>query len=393
MHEPVILSAVRTPIGKFLGSLSSLSAPRMGALVVAEAIRRAGVSPDAVDEVIMGNVLAAGLGQNPARQAALFGGLPPKVGAVTVNKVCGSGLKSVMMAAQAVRLGDEDIVVAGGMESMTRAPFLLEKGRTGYRLGHGELVDSVIRDGLWDVYNDSHMGNTGEVVASEYNISREEQDAWAMGSHAKALAAMDEGRFKAEILPLEIKGRKGDVTMVENDEAPRRGTTLESLAKLRPVFQKDGTVTAGNAPGLNDGAAATVVTSAATAKKLGRDPLAHIIGYATAGLEPRLVMMAPELAVKKLSARIGWSLDKVDLFEFNEAFSVQQVAVARALEIPAEKVNVNGGAVALGHPIGASGTRVLTTLIYALKDRGLKRGVAALCLGGGNAVAMAVEVA
>lgn len=393
MHEPVILSAVRTPIGKFLGSLSSLSAPRMGAQVVAEAIRRAGVSPDAVDEVIMGNVLAAGLGQNPARQAALFGGLPPAVGAVTVNKVCGSGLKAVMMAAQAVRLGDENIVVAGGMESMSRAPFLLEKGRSGYRLGHGELVDSVIRDGLWDVYNDYHMGNTGEVVAREYNISRQEQDAWALGSHNKALAAMDEGRFAAEILPLEIKGRKGDVTMVENDEAPRRGTTMESLAKLQPVFQKDGTVTAGNAPGLNDGAAATVVTSAATAAKLGCRPLASIIGYATAGLEPRLVMMAPEAAVKKLMGRIQWSLAEVDLFEFNEAFSVQQVAVTRALEIPAEKVNVNGGAVALGHPIGASGARVLTTLIYALKDRGLKRGVAALCLGGGNAVAMAVEVA
>lgn len=393
MHEPVILSAVRTPIGKFLGSLSSLSAPRMGALVVAEAIRRAGVSPDAVDEVIMGNVLAAGLGQNPARQAALFGGLPPRVGAVTINKVCGSGLKAVMMAAQAVRLGDEEIVVAGGMESMTRAPFLLEKGRTGYRLGHGELVDSVIRDGLWDVYNDYHMGNTGEVVATEYNISREEQDAWALGSHTKALAAMDEGRFAAEILPLEIKGRKGDVTLVENDEAPRRDTTMEKLAKLRPSFQKDGTVTAGNAPGLSDGAAATVVTSAATAEKLGCQPLARIIGYATAGLEPRLVLMAPEAAVKKLAARIGWSLDEVDLFEFNEAFSVQQVAVARVLEVPVEKVNVNGGAVALGHPIGASGARVLTTLLYALKDRGEKRGVAALCLGGGNAVAMAVEVA
>jgi len=393
VHEPVILSAVRTPIGKFLGSLTSLSAPRMGALVVAEAIRRAGVSPDAVDEVIMGNVLTAGLGQNPARQAALFAGLPPKVGAVTVNKVCGSGLKAVMMAAQAVALGDEEIVVAGGMESMSRAPFLLDKGRTGYRLGHGELVDSVIRDGLWDVYNDYHMGNTGEVVASEYNVSREEQDAWALGSHSKAVAAMDAGRFKAEILPLEIKGRKGDMTLVENDEAPRRDTSLESLAKLRPVFQKDGTVTAGNAPGLNDGAAATVVTTAATAAKLGREPLARIVGYATAGLEPRLVMMAPEKAVKKLMARTGWSLGEVDLFEFNEAFSVQQVAVSRALEIPVDKVNVNGGAVALGHPIGASGARVLTTLLYALKDRGKKRGVAALCLGGGNAVAMAVEVA
>jgi acetyl-CoA C-acetyltransferase len=393
VHEPVILSAVRTPIGKFLGSLKTMPAPRLGALVVAEAIRRAGVSPDAVDEVIMGNVLSAGLGQNPARQAALFAGIPPKVGAVTVNKVCGSGLKAVMMAAQAVKLGDENIVVAGGMESMSRAPYLLENGRTGYRLGHGELVDSVIRDGLWDVYEDYHMGNTGEVVASEYKVSREEQDAWALGSHQKALAAMDSGRFDAEVMAVEIKGRKGDVTLVEKDESPRRETTLEALAKLRPVFQKGGTVTAGNAPGLNDGAAATVVTSAATAKELGQEPLAHIIGYATAGLEPRLVMMAPEEAVRKLSAKIDWPLDSVDLFEFNEAFSVQQVAVSRRLEVPAEKVNVNGGAVALGHPIGASGARVLTTLIYALKDRGKKRGIAALCLGGGNAVAMAVEVA
>ena len=393
MHEPVILSAVRTPIGKFLGSLKTMPAPRLGALVVAEAIRRAGVSPDAVDEVIMGNVLSAGLGQNPARQAALFAGIPPKVGAVTVNKVCGSGLKAVMMAAQAVKLGDENIVVAGGMESMSRAPYLLENGRTGYRLGHGELVDCVIRDGLWDVYEDYHMGNTGEVVASEYNVSREEQDAWALGSHQKALAAMDSGRFDAEVMAVEIKGRKGDVTLVEKDESPRRETTLEALAKLRPVFQKGGTVTAGNAPGLNDGAAATVVTSATTAKELGQEPLAHIIGYATAGLEPRLVMMAPEEAVRKLSAKIDWPLDSVDLFEFNEAFSVQQVAVSRRLEVPAEKVNVNGGAVALGHPIGASGARVLTTLIYALKDRGKKRGIAALCLGGGNAVAMAVEVA
>jgi acetyl-CoA C-acetyltransferase len=393
VHEPVILSAVRTPIGKFLGSLKTMPAPRLGALVVAEAIRRAGVSPDAVDEVIMGNVLSAGLGQNPARQAALFAGIPPKVGAVTVNKVCGSGLKAVMMAAQAVKLGDENIVVAGGMESMSRAPYLLENGRTGYRLGHGELVDCVIRDGLWDVYEDYHMGNTGEVVASEYNVSREEQDAWALGSHQKALAAMDSGRFDAEVMAVEIKGRKGDITLVEKDESPRRETTLEALAKLRPVFQKGGTVTAGNAPGLNDGAAATVVTSATTAKELGQEPLAHIIGYATAGLEPRLVMMAPEEAVRKLSAKIDWPLDSVDLFEFNEAFSVQQVAVSRRLEVPAEKVNVNGGAVALGHPIGASGARVLTTLIHALKDRGKKKGIAALCLGGGNAVAMAVEVA
>jgi acetyl-CoA C-acetyltransferase len=340
----------------------------------------------------MGNVLSAGLGQNPARQAALFAGIPPQVGAVTVNKVCGSGLKAVMMAAQAVKLGDENIVVAGGMESMSRAPYLLERARDGYRLGNGELVDSVIRDGLWDVYEDYHMGNTGEVVASEYDVSREEQDAWALGSHQKALAAMDSGRFDKEIMAVEIKGRKGDISLVEKDESPRRETTLEALAKLRPVFQKGGTVTAGNAPGLNDGAAATVVTSLETAKKLGRQPLARIVGYATAGLEPRLVMMAPEEAVRQLSAKIDWPLAEVDLFEFNEAFSVQQVAVSRRLEVPAEKVNIHGGAVALGHPIGASGARVLTTLIYALKDRGKKKGIAALCLGGGNAVAMAVEV-
>ncbi len=392
MHEPVILSAVRTPIGKFLGSLSSLPAPRLGALAVAESIRRAGISPDSVDEVIMGNVLSAGLGQNPARQAALFAGLPPAVGAVTVNKVCGSGLKAVMLAAQAVRLGDESIVVAGGMESMSRAPFLLDKGRSGYRLGHGELVDSVIHDGLWDVYEDYHMGNTGEVVASEYNVSRQEQDAWAVGSHTKALAAMDAGAFKAELMAVTIKGRKGEETLVEEDEAPRRGTSVEALARLRPVFQKDGTVTAGNAPGLNDGAAATVVTSMEKAQALGQAPLARIVGYCTAGLEPRLVMMAPEKAVRKLLQRINWSLADVDLFEFNEAFSVQQVAVARQLEVPVEKVNVHGGAVALGHPIGASGTRVLTTLVHALRHRGLRRGITALCLGGGNGVAMAVEV-
>ncbi len=392
MQDPIILSAVRTPIGRFLGGLSSLSATKLGALAVAEAVRRAGVSPDAVDEVIMGNVVSAGLGQNPARQAALGAGLPPAVSAVTINKVCGSGLKAVMLAAQAVKLGDESVVVAGGMESMSRAPFLVEGARSGYRLGHGELVDSVIRDGLWDVYEDYHMGCTAEVVAAEYKVTREQQDAWALQSHQRAVAAMDAGRFKAEILPVEIPGRKGEITRVEADESPRRDTSLEALARLRPVFQKDGTVTAGNAPGLNDGAAAVVVTSAAQAKTLGREPLARIVGYATGGLEPRLVMMAPEVAVRKLWKRTGWSAGDADLYEFNEAFAVQQVALSRTLEIPAEKINVNGGAVALGHPIGASGARVLTTLIHALKDRGKRRGIAALCLGGGNAVAMAVEV-
>jgi len=391
MQEAVILSAVRTPMGKFLGALSGLPAPKLGALVVAEALKRAGVTPDSVDEVIMGIVLSAGLGQNPARQAALGAGLPPSVGAVTVNKVCGSSLKAVMMAAQAVKLGDEQVVVAGGMESMSRAPFLLDRARTGYRLGHGELADSMIKDGLWDAYEDFHMGNTGEIVADEYDVSREHQDRWAVDSHQKAVAAMEAGRFNNEIMAVEIKGRKGDVTRVELDEGPRKATTLESLSKLKAVFKKDGTVTAGNASTINDGAAAVVVTSAARAKELGCTPLARIVGYATAGLEPRLVMMAPEKAVRKLCKKIGWQLGDVDLFEFNEAFAVQQVALARLMEIPTEKVNVNGGAVALGHPIGASGARVLTTLIHALRDRKAKKGIASLCLGGGNAVAMAVE--
>jgi len=391
MQEAVILSAVRTPMGKFLGALSGLPAPKLGAMVVAEAVQRAGVTPDSVDEVIMGNVLSAGLGQNPARQAALGAGLPPSVGAVTVNKVCGSSLKAVMMAAQAIQLGDEEIVVAGGMESMSRAPFLLERARTGYRLGHGELADSMIKDGLWDAYEDFHMGNTGEIVADEYNVSREDQDRWAVDSHQKAVAAVEAGRFNNEIMAVEIKGRKGDVTRVELDEGPRKATSMESLTRLRAVFKKDGTVTAGNASTINDGAAAVVVTSAARAKELGCKPLARIVGFATAGLEPRLVMMAPEKAVNKLCEKIGWKLQDVDLFEFNEAFAVQQVALARRMEIPTEKVNVNGGAVALGHPIGASGARVLTTLIHALHDRKAKKGIASLCLGGGNAVAMAVE--
>ena len=391
MDEAVILSAVRTPVGKFLGRLSTLPAPALGALVVAEAVNRAGVEPGLVDEVIMGNAVSAGLGQNPARQAALGAGLPPAVGAVTVNKVCGSGLKAVMMAAQAIRLGDESIVVAGGMESMSRAPFLVERARTGLRLGHGELIDSVIRDGLWDAYEDYHMGCTAEVIAQEYKVSRKEQDAWALQSHQRAIAAIDAGRFRKEILPVEVKGRKGEVTRVEIDESPRRETDAGALARLRPVFSKEGTVTAGNAPGLNDGAAALVITSARRAAEIGRRPLARIVAYATAGVEPRLVMMAPEGAVRTVWEKTGWGVADVDLYEFNEAFAVQQVALSRQLGVDPERINVNGGAVALGHPIGASGARVLTTLVHALEERNARRGIAALCLGGGNGVALAVE--
>ena len=391
MSEAVILSAVRLPIGRFLGSLAELPATDLGARVVREAVHRAGVAPASVDEVIMGNVITAGLGQNPARQAALGAGLPPQVGAVTVNKVCGSGLKAVMLAAQAVRLGDADIVVAGGMESMSRAPFLLDRVRTGYRLGHGELIDSAIHDGLWDAYENYHMGCTGEVVAREYGVGREAQDAWAVESHRRAVAAIDAGWFRDEILPVERPGRKGETVVFAVDEAPRRDTSMEALARLRPVFQEDGTVTAGNAPGLNDGAAALVITTAARAAALERQPLARIVAYATGGVEPRLVMMAPEVAVRKVWEKTGWSATDVDLYEFNEAFAVQQVALARVLGIAPDRINVNGGAVALGHPIGASGARVLTTLVHALRQRGLRRGLAALCLGGGNGVALAVE--
>ncbi|MFQ5767504.1 MAG: thiolase family protein [Acidobacteriota bacterium] len=392
MQEAVILSAVRTPIGRFLGGLSRHPAPRLGSLVVAEAVQRAGLSPDQVDEVIMGHVVSAGVGQNPARQAALGAGLPPAVAAVTINKVCGSGLKAVMLATQAIQVGDQRIVVAGGMESMSRAPFLVERARSGYRLGHGTLVDSVIRDGLWDVYEDYHMGCTAEVVAAEYKVSREAQDEWALESHRRATAAQESGRFKAEILPVEVKGRKGEKSLVTADESPRRDTSMEKLSRLKPVFQKDGTVTAGNAPGLNDGAAALVLTSAEEARRLGRKPLARVVAQATAGVPPRLVMMAPEEAVRKLWQKTGWKAADVDLYELNEAFAVQSVALSSVLEIPAEKINVHGGAVAMGHPIGAAGARVLTTLLYALKAQGGRRGLASLCLGGGNGVALGVEM-
>ncbi|MGH2668607.1 MAG: acetyl-CoA C-acetyltransferase, partial [bacterium] len=389
MKKAVISSACRTPVGRFLGALKGFQAPELGALVVREAVRRAGARPEAIDEVILGNVLPAGLGQNPARQAALKGGLPAAVSAVTVNKVCGSGLKAVMMAAQAIRLGDHEVVVAGGMESMSNAPFLVRGAREGLRLGHGELVDSMVHDGLWDAYEDVHMGCCGEVVAETFGITRQAQDEYALGSHRKAIAAIDAGRFRSEIVPVPIPQKKGPAVPFDIDEAPRRDTSLESLARLRPAFKEGGTVTAGNAPGVNDGAAALVVTSEEWAAKGGARPLAEIVSYASSGIEPRMVMMAPVEAVRRALSRAGWSADEVDLFELNEAFAVQSVALLRELRLRPERVNVNGGAVALGHPIGCSGARVLTTLLYALAERRVKKGVAALCLGGGNGVAMA----
>jgi len=392
MAKALIAGAVRTPIGKFLGGLKGLSAPQLGACVVQETLRRTGIPAGEVGEVILGNVVQAGLGQNPARQAALKGGLPPTVAAMTINKVCGSGLKSVVLASQAVLLGDQDIVIAGGMESMSNAPYLLMGVREGFRMGHQQILDSMIRDGLWDVYEDYHMGCTGENVAKKYDISRRMQDEYALQSHRKALAAIDAGKFKAEIVPVPVPQKKGDPIFFEIDEGPRRDTSAESLAKLKPAFQSDGTVTAGNAPGVNDGASAMVVLSEAAAAKHGVTPQAEVVAYATSGLEPKWVMMAPQAAVEAVLKKAGWKREEVDLYELNEAFSVQAVALVRELRLPAERVNVNGGAVALGHPIGASGARILTTLLHALKDRGGKRGIAALCLGGGNAVAMAIRI-
>jgi acetyl-CoA C-acetyltransferase len=392
MSEPVILSAVRLPTGKFLGALKGLTAPQLGALVVREAVARAGMAPAHVDEVILGNVVSAGLGQAPARQAAIRAGLPPSVAALTINKVCGSGLKAVMLAAQAVQTGDAEVVVAGGMESMSNCPYLLTRVREGMRLGHGQALDSMIWDGLWDAYEDYHMGCTGEVVAEKYGVTRAEQDAFALESHRKAVAAIKEGRFKDEILPVPLPQKKGDPGLFTTDESPREDTSLEALAKLKPAFKDGGTVTAGNAPGVNDGAAALVVTSAERAKVLGRAPLARIVAQSVSGLPPSLVMMTPVEAVRKLWKKTGWNAESVDLVELNEAFAVQGVAVCRELQLDPAKVNVNGGAVALGHPIGASGARILTTLLYALRNRGQSRGVATLCLGGGNGVALAVEV-
>jgi acetyl-CoA C-acetyltransferase len=392
METPVILSAVRTPIGKFMGGLSPLSAPELGAKVVAESVRRAGIEPAQVDEAILGNVVQAGLGQNPARQAALRGGLDSRVAAMTINKVCGSGLKAVALAAQAVSLGDSTIVVAGGMESMSNCPYLLKGARTGYRIGNQQLLDSMIVDGLWDVYEDFHMGMTGELVAEKYKISRQEQDQFALASHQKAVRAIKSCFVSSQIVPVEIPSKKGEPVVIKTDESPREDSTLEALAKLRPAFKKDGTVTAGNAPGTNDGAAAVVVTTETTAERLGKTPLARIVAQAVSGVDPKWVMMAPVDAVEMLLKKTGWDRDKdVDLYELNEAFSVAAIAVIRELKLDPEKVNVNGGAVALGHPIGASGARVLVTLLYELQRRNLKRGIAALCLGGGNAVALAIE--
>ena len=392
LNEAVIIGAARTPVGKFLGTLKGFSAPELGAIVVRESVKRADVNPEDVDEVIMGCVIQAGLGQNPARQAALKGGLPSTVSAVTVNKVCGSGLKAVMMAAQGVQLGDTDIVVAGGMESMSNAPYLIPKGREGYRLGNGELVDAMINDGLWCAFENYHMGCTGEIVADEYKIGRGEQDEFAMNSHRKAAAATKQGKFKEEIVPVPIPQKKGATLTFDTDETVREDTSVEVLGKLKPAFkQEGGTVTAGNAPGVNDGASALVVTSMRRARELGVEPMGRIVAQATAGVEPRLVMMAPVEAVRKLFKKTGWSPSEVDLFELNEAFSVAAVAVTRELGLDPEKVNVNGGAVALGHAIGQSGSRLLTTLLYELKRRDARRGVVALCLGGGNAVAVAIE--
>ncbi|MGH9473199.1 MAG: acetyl-CoA C-acetyltransferase [Terriglobales bacterium] len=387
----MILAGVRTPVGRFLGGLASIPAPKLGAIVVGEVVKRAGLKPEQIDECIMGNVVQAGLGQNPARQAALFGGLSPHVAALTINKVCGSGLKAVGLAAQAVLLGDSEIVVAGGMESMSNCPYLLPGARQGYRMGDGTLVDSMVHDGLWDVYEDYHMGNTGELVSEKYHVTREDQDQYALGSHRKALAAMNEGRFDSQIVPVEIPQKKGDPIVVTRDEGPRADTTIEALRKLKPAFKKDGTVTAGNAPGVNDGAAAVVVTTASRARALGLKPKFRIVAQAVSGLEPKWVMMAPVEAVRKLWTKTGWKTADVDLYELNEAFSVQGVALIHELQLPADRVNVNGGAVALGHPIGASGARVLVTLMYELERRGVRRGIAALCLGGGNAVGMAIE--
>lgn len=391
MQDSVIISAVRTPTGKFLGGLKDFTAPQLGALVVREAVRRAGIDPATVEECIMGNVVSAGLGQAPARQAALRGGLSDHVAALTINKVCGSGLKAVMLAAQAIATGDVEIAVAGGMESMSSCPYLLKRVRDGLRMGHSEVIDSMINDGLWCSFEECHMGHAGEVISADYNVGRSQQDEYAYESHRRADDATRAGRFKAEVLPVSIPQKKGDPVAIDRDESIRADTTVESLGALKPAFRKDGSVTAGNAPPVNDGAAATVVMSAARAQQLGVKPLARIVGQATSGLAPKYVLMTPVDAVRRLSKKIGWRLEDVDLFELNEAFSVQAVAVLRELGIDPQKVNVNGGAVALGHAIGSSGARILTTLLYALEERKLKRGIATLCLGGGNGVALAVE--
>jgi acetyl-CoA C-acetyltransferase len=394
--EPVILSAVRTPIGKFQGALSSLSAPALGATAIKAAVQRAGLKNlSEIDEVLMGTVISAGQGQAPARQAAIFADIPATVGATTLNKVCGSGLKAVMSAAQAVKAGDGQLFIAGGMESMSRAPYLLNGRNHELHYGHTKLLDSLLHDGLWDPFEDWGMGMAAEFIASEYEVARAEMDSYALESHRKAVAASDGGKFKAEIVPVEIPGKKGQLTIVETDEGPRRDTSIESLAALKPAFKESGTVTAGNAPGLNDGAAATVVASRAYAEKNGLEALARIVAYAQAAVEPKYLFSAPAKAIPLVLHKAGWTLKDVELIELNEAFAAQVLANGYALLKDGwdwSRVNVNGGAIALGHPLGASGARILATLIYALKERGLKRGLAALCLGGAEAVAMAVEV-
>ena len=392
MREAVIVSAVRLPTGKFLGTLKGFQAPELGALVVREAVRRAGIDPASVDECIMGNVVSAGAGQAPARQAALEGGLADHVAALTINKVCGSGLKAVMLAHQGIQTGDIDVAVAGGMESMSNCPYLLPRVREGLRMGHGNVVDSMIQDGLWCPFENWHMGNAGECVADVHKVTREQQDAFSVESHRRAAAAHEAGAFTDELLPVAIPQKKGDPLIFDRDESVRPDTTIEALRALKPAFKKDGSVTAGNAPPVNDGAAALVVMAAERAQALGRTPMARIVAQATSGLAPKMLLMTPVEATRKVLKKAGWTLDQVDLIELNEAFAVQAVAVAGELGVDLGKVNVNGGAVALGHAIGASGARILTTLLYALAHRGLKRGIATLCLGGGNGVALAVEL-
>jgi acetyl-CoA C-acetyltransferase len=391
MPEAVVVSACRTPIGKFQGGLSSFRAPELGAIAIREACRRASVEGKDVEEVIFGTVLQAGLGQNPARQAALGAGLPPEVPSVTINKVCGSGLKAVMLAAQAIRAGDANVIVAGGQESMSNAPYLAPQARTGVRLGHGKLLDAMVHDGLWDVYNDFHMGVTGDLVAERCSVSREDQDRFAAESHRRAAAAQESGAFRDEIVPVEVKGRKGESVRVEKDEGVRPDSTAEALAKMKPAFGEKGTVTAGNASQISDGASALVVMSDTEAKRRGLEPLARITGYAAGGTEPKWVMLAPVYAVRNLEKRTGTKTASYDLVELNEAFSSAACGVSKELGLDLARTNVHGGAVALGHPIGASGARILTTLLYAMKRRQAKRGLAALCLGGGNAVALSVE--
>ena len=390
--EAVIISAARTPTGKFQGALKGFTAPELGALAIREAVKRAGVDPARIDEVIMGCVVQAGIGQAPARQAAMKAGLPPEVSALTVNMVCGSGLRAVALASQSVRLGDADFVVAGGMESMSNIPYAMPGARDGYRMGNQTVVDLMVHDGLWCPFENWHMGNTGEVVAEKHQITRETQDQFAYDSHRKAYEAIQAGRFKDEIVPVEIPQKKGDPIVLDVDEPVRSDTTVEALGKLKPAFKKDGgTVTAGNAPGVNDGASALVVTSDEKAAELGVEPLARVVSYAVSGIEPKYIMLAPVEGVRRAVAKAGWALEDVELFELNEAFSVQALGVMKELGINPDFVNVNGGAVAMGHAIGNSGGRVLTTLLYEMKRRGAKRGVAGLCLGGGNSVAMAVE--